>query len=256
MTGALVRGYLADPRERPLPAVADPSPAARAAFEEVLPADRIFASVPDMLDRLQGPVVLAVKPQQAPEVLEVLSGRPLPLLLSIAAGLTTTGIQSRLGSRVPVIRSMPNTPALVGRGITALAAGSLADSSAMAWARELMESVGEVVELPESQLDAVTALSGSGPAYFFLFMDALVRAGVELGLERTLALRLVLATAEGAAALSRSQDGAFRDMIAAVASKGGTTERALAVLAERGLEEAVFAAAHAARDRARELASA
>lgn len=259
MAKALVGGLLARGSDPCCLWVADPDAGARAGFADRLSPNHVVDSVAALAVAANGAgdgtLVLAVKPQQISDVLSSAALSPWSIVVSIAAGVTTARIEAVLPPGTPVIRAMPNTPALVGRGITVISAGSNAGPAHLSEARTLLEAVGEVVELPESQLDAVTAISGSGPAYFFLFMKALADAGQELGLDEEVALKLVMATADGAAALARAQKGAFADMITAVASKGGTTERALKTFNDRGLEEIVLEAARAACERSKELGS-
>lgn len=254
MAGAILQGLIRRGVDPSSLAVADPDDAVRAALGVTLSLSRLHVSVEAMVTTGTGGLVLAVKPQQMNAVLAAIAGRSFPVVVSIAAGVPTRRIEEALEPGTPVVRAMPNTPALVGRGITALAPGASAKGAPMDLARELLGAVGEVVELAEEQIDAVTAVSGSGPAYFFLFMQALQESGVALGLSPDTALKLVLGTAEGAVALARRQEGDFAGLIAAVTSKGGTTERALAALHERDLPGAVREAAQAACSRAKELA--
>ena len=228
---------------------------ARLVCAEILGPDRVLAQIEDLPPGEDGLVVLAVKPQSLGEVLPRLAPRlgSAATVVSICAGVTTARLETALGER-PVVRAMPNTPALVRAGITALAAGRRATAAHLAAARRIFTAVGEVVEIEESLMNAVTAVSGSGPAYFFRFMHELVAAGVSFGLPPEIALALVTATARGAAELARDEgETDFTRLIAAVASKGGTTEAALAVLDERRWSEAVRAAVAAAVARAEEL---
>ncbi len=198
-------------------------------------------------------VILAVKPHDVDAVLAKLDLTPSHLVISIAAGVSTTRMQNSLSAGVPVVRCMPNTPALVGQGITAVSGGSHAKEEHLAAAVELMGAVGKVVEVPEAQLDAVTALSGSGPAYFFLFIEALIDAGVRQGLARALATELVVQTALGSATML-SETGehpvALRE---AVTSPGGTTIAGTQELEAHGFRAAVAAAVEAAAKRSVEL---
>ena len=202
-------------------------------------------------------LVLAVKPQQLKAVATDLlppAGAPRPLVLSIAAGISTDALSSWFGPDTPLVRSMPNTPALIGRGTSALFATAATDAARRALAETIMRAVGVVHWLDdESLMDAVTALSGSGPAYVFRLIECLALGGERLGLDPALARRLALETAAGAAelALGSAQDpGTLR---AQVTSKGGTTEQALRVLDEGGIEALFGRALTAARDRSRTL---
>jgi pyrroline-5-carboxylate reductase len=195
-------------------------------------------------------IVLAVKPNHVDGVLGEIrdSLGHLPLVISIAAGVPLARIQQGLGRPLPLIRVMPNTPALVLAGASAIAAGPNAGPDHVAVARLLFEAVGRVVEVPESAMDAVTALSGSGPAYLLLVMEALIDAGVLLGLPRPIARSLVVQTTLGSAKLFdevAGHPGALKDQ---VTSPGGTTIHGLAVL-ERGAVRGLFMDAVAAAAR-------
>lgn len=200
-------------------------------------------------------LVLAVKPQI---LREVLSGLPRPApdtcVLSIAAGVRAGDIARWLSGHAAVVRAMPNTPALVGAGITGLYALPGVDAGQRRRAEQVLKAVGQVVWVEdEARIDAVTAISGSGPAYVFLFIEALEAAALDLGLDADSARALALQTVYGAAALA-VQDGSDPAVLRArVTSKGGTTERGIAALEAHGVRAAVQTAARAAADRAREL---
>lgn len=200
-------------------------------------------------------LLLAVKPQQMESVLTEI--RPFlshrPLVISIAAGITTTKIEQWLGSSIPVIRVMPNTPALVGEGISVLAAGRRAGPRHLKLAERLFRAVGRVERLPEKQLDAVTAVSGSGPAYFFFLMEQMIETGVKLGLPRDAAVRLVLGTAVGAAKLAASSGESPSTLRARVTSQKGTTEAALRAFEKAGVGPAIRSGIQAAARRSKEL---
>ncbi|OOG28587.1 pyrroline-5-carboxylate reductase [Thioalkalivibrio denitrificans] len=203
-------------------------------------------------------VVLAVKPQVLRDVArgiaEAVQSRR-PLVVSIAAGVRGADIERWLGGDLPVVRCMPNTPALVGSGATALAANSRVDTGQKAVAESILRAVGLTVWLDdETALDAVTALSGSGPAYCFLLMEAMEDAGVQLGLPRETARLLALQTAFGAAKLALESEDDAATLRTRVTSRGGTTEQALRVLESGGFRELFTRALTAARDRSRELA--
>jgi pyrroline-5-carboxylate reductase len=203
-------------------------------------------------------IVLAVKPYQAATVLAPLAlqlQQRRPVVLSVAAGVRIEAIQSWCGAGVPVIRAMPNRPALVGAGATGLFASSEVHASHRAMAAQVMQSVGEIVWVAtEDALDVVTALSGSGPAYFFLLAEAMARAGVDLGLPIDTARSLSIATLHGAGLLAQVGDGDLGRLRAEVTSKGGTTEAAVRVLQEAGFNELIGRALAAAARRGRELA--
>lgn len=203
-------------------------------------------------------VVLATKPQVLSEVCATMADavqQHQPLVISIAAGIRSTDIDRWLGGNTAIVRTMPNTPALVQSGATGLFANAQVNEQQSELAESIMRAVGITLWLDdEAQLDAVTALSGSGPAYFFYVMEAMESAGKSLGLEANAARLLAIQTAFGAAklALESSEDpGTLRER---VTSPGGTTERALSVLREGGLEALFIEALQAANDRAAELA--
>ena len=200
-------------------------------------------------------ILLAVKPQQMGEVLSMI--RPFlvhrPLLISIAAGIRTDWIERRAGRGVPVVRVMPNTPALVKKGISALAPGRSAGARHRAIAERIFGSVGETVRVRERQMDAVTAVSGSGPAYFFYLIEQMAKAGTGLGLPLGTAQRLAAATARGAARLATCSGESPAALRAKVTSKGGTTEAAFKVFERKGLGSTFQEGIRAAARRAKEL---
>ncbi|MFC4375847.1 pyrroline-5-carboxylate reductase [Nocardia halotolerans] len=202
-------------------------------------------------------VVIAVKPTVVDSVLTDLSKSDLDngrdqVLVSLAAGVSTSRLESKLPAGFPVVRVMPNTPMLVGQGMCVQAPGRYAKSEQLEQVGEMLEAVGKVVTVPESQMDAVTAVSGSGPAYFFLVVEAMVDAGVGLGLTREVANELVVQTMIGASALLDETGQSAVDLRAAVTSPAGTTAAALREL-ERGALRSTFAEAlHAAKQRAHE----
>lgn len=199
-------------------------------------------------------VVVAVKPQVVDEILDVLAGRmnEEDLVISIAAGVPTSRFEKRF-PHTPVVRVMPNTPALVGQGMSVIAPGRTATAHHLAYARAILATAGKVVELDEHQLDAVTAISGSGPAYFFYLVEALVDAAEKLGLDRETATTLVVQTAYGAATMLRDSGKAPHELRTDVTSPGGTTAAAVQLLEERGARELFAAMVTAARDRSAEL---
>ncbi len=203
-------------------------------------------------------VVLAVKPQDAGSVLGPLSAELQQrgtIVLSIAAGVRIQTLRGWCGTGVPVIRAMPNRPALVGAGVTGLFAPLEIDASRREMAAQIMRSVGEVVWVAtEDALDVVTALSGSGPAYFFLLAQAMEEAGVRLGLPAQTARRLSIATLHGAGLLAQGSDGDLARLRAEVTSKGGTTEAAVRTLQAAGFDELIARAVEAATRRGRDLA--
>jgi pyrroline-5-carboxylate reductase len=201
-------------------------------------------------------VLLAVKPQDARGALEELAGNVgAGGLVSIVAGMKTSAIEGGLGNGASVVRAMPNTPARVGKGVTALCAGSNTLQETRDLADAVFSAVGPVVWLDESKLDAVTALSGSGPAYVFLVAEALVDAGVALGLPRDVAETLTYATLEGSATMLRETGEVPAVLRAQVTSPGGTTAAAVSVLEAKAVRAAFIEALRAARDRSVELGS-
>ena len=202
-------------------------------------------------------VVLAVKPQMMPEALPQVAGLAAAgaVFLSIAAGLPLAWFEGRLGADTPIVRAMPNTPAAVGRGISALIANP-AGAAALPLAEALLGAVGETVRLDnEAQMDAVTAVSGSGPAYVFHMIEALAAAGQAQGLAPDLAMRLARATVVGAGELAHTSGETAETLRVNVTSPGGTTAAGLAVLMdpERGLPPLMARTAAAAAARSREL---
>lgn len=202
-------------------------------------------------------IILSIKPQVAErvarELAPVLASRR-PLVVSIAAGIRTTSLQRWLGGGLPIVRAMPNTPAMVQTGATALFATDEVSDDQRSHAESLLRAVGLILWLDdEDQMDAVTALSGSGPAYFFLIMEAMIKSAQSLGLSRDAAQLLTLQTALGAARMAMESDNdpaALRDR---VTSPGGTTESAIGVLERAGLMDLFESALKAARDRSIEL---
>ena len=203
-------------------------------------------------------VVLAVKPQDAGAVLAPLAPlfqRDRPVLVSVCAGLRVAALENWCGGNIPVVRSMPNRPALVGAGATGLFAGAGVSAAHRAKAETIMRAVGEVVWVPtEDALDVVTALSGSGPAYFFLLAELMMQAATDLGLDADAARRLAVAMLHGAGSLAHAGDGDLARLRAEVTSKGGTTEAALKTMNAADLRGIVARALDAATRRGRELA--
>jgi pyrroline-5-carboxylate reductase len=200
-------------------------------------------------------VLLAVKPQDVDGLLGLLAPHldRDHLVISVAAGVTTARIEAALAPGVPVVRVMPNTPALVEEGMSVLSAGAHAAEEHLDEAEQLLAAVGRVRRVPEEQQDAVTALSGSGPAYFFYLVEAMVDAGVELGLSRELSTDLIVQTALGAAVMLRDSGDDAQALRAAVSSPNGTTVAAIAELDRHDVRAAMAAAVAAAHARSLEL---
>jgi len=213
------------------------------------------ASLPSAVARA-GIVVIAVKPQDVGAVLTAVGPAlgPDALVVSVAAGLPTSFFEERLPAGTPVIRTMPNTPAIVSHGATAIASGRNADARHVALVGAMLRSTGLVVTVDEADLDAVTAVSGSGPAYFYAMVEALVEAGVDQGLDRLVATQLATQTFVGAALLLVETGETPQALRAKVSSPGGTTLAALRAMETAGLDEVIRAGVQAAAARAREMA--
>jgi pyrroline-5-carboxylate reductase len=197
--------------------------------------------------------VIAVKPNDVADTCRTLAGVGVQRVLSIAAGVTTAALTEALGEGIAVVRSMPNTPSLVRTGASAIAAGASATTADLDWAASILEEVGIVVRVEEHDLDIVTGLSGSGPAYVFLLVENLILAGVAGGLSHEMAEVLATQTLLGAAMLLHSSDDDAAALREAVTSPGGTTAAGLRVLAEAGVPAAIVDAVLAAAERSREL---
>jgi pyrroline-5-carboxylate reductase len=201
-------------------------------------------------------VVLVVKPQDMADVLTEIAPQlhPGQLLVSLAAGIPTSAIEKHIPDGVAVVRVMPNTPALVDEGMAAISAGSHCDDEHLATAEDLLSTTGRVVRVPEKQQDAVTAISGSGPAYLFFVVEAMIEAGVHLGLPRTTATELVVQTVVGSAKLLRETGTHPTVLREQVTSPGGTTAAAIRALEDHKVRAAFITAMEAARDRSVTLA--
>jgi pyrroline-5-carboxylate reductase len=248
MGEALARGLLASgwcpPEEL---AVVELSSVRRDELVELLPG----VDIRDRPTAAEG-VVLAVKPADVAQACTDAVASGAERVLSIAAGVSLETIEAAAGD-VPVVRAMPNTPALVGAGASAIAAGTHASDEDLAWAEGVLAAVGEVVRVPEHLLDAVTGLSGSGPAYVFLVAEALIEAGVLTGLPRDVSRLLATQTLLGAARLLAETGEAPEVLRAAVTSPGGTTAAGLRSLEAAGVRSAFLEAVVAAADRSRAL---
>lgn len=257
MGGALLQGWLEKGYAAHGVCVVEPSDAATKSFENTngVTIVRDLGEIPG--DFHPGMVILALKPQMMDEAAPLARFvGPDTAFLSIAAGKTIAYFESLLGESAAIVRSMPNTPAAVGRGITAYVGNKAASKAQMDLAGDLLSSVGEAVEVPqEDLLDAVTAVSGSGPAYVFLVIEVMAAAGEKLGLPADLAMRLASATVSGAGELARQSDEQAAQLRQNVTSPGGTTAEALKVLmAGDGIAPVFERALKAAADRSRELA--
>jgi pyrroline-5-carboxylate reductase len=201
-------------------------------------------------------IVLAVKPQD----IETLLGQvghliePGQTVVSVAAAITTGKIERHLADGVAVVRAMPNTPAVVHEGIAGMCAGRHAGRDELDRAGTVLRAVGDVVEVPEEHMDAITAVSGSGPAYYALLAEAMIEAGILLGLSREISTRLVVQTMLGTAKLLRDENMHPVELREAVTSPGGTTIRAIRELEQAGVRAAFLNAINAAMERSKELA--
>ncbi len=198
-------------------------------------------------------VIVAVKPGDVASACRAAVAAGASRVLSIAAGVTVAALEAASGEGIPVVRAMPNTPALVGAGASAIAAGSSAGPADLDWAESILSAVGIVVRVPEHQLDAVTGLSGSGPAYVFLVAEALIEGGVLAGLPRDVSVELAVHTLLGASRLLAEGGTTPEVLRAQVTSPGGTTAAGLRALESAGVRSAFLEAVVAAAERSREL---
>ena len=237
--------------------VAEPSEQQRERLHRAFPDTVVEADNTRVAGRADT-LLLAVKPQVLPEVCRELAATvqaSKPLIVTIAAGVRSTDIDAWLGGGLAVVRVMPNQPALLGKGVSGLYANPRTSPGDRARARRILEAVGAVLDFDrEADIDAVTAVSGSGPAYFFLLIDMLIEAAERFGLDGDSAARLAVATASGAAALAAAADEPMDKLIARVRSPGGTTAAALDSLESDGVRDIFARALTAARDRAVTLA--
>jgi pyrroline-5-carboxylate reductase len=251
MGQALVRGWLAKGVAPSAIRVVDPAPAARAV------ATDLGIAAGERVEPSPGVVVIAVKPNQLAAALAECRSSTTTVYLSIAAGKTLAQLEAVLGAGAAIVRAMPNTPAAIGKGMSVLVANSAVGAEQRTLCADLLEAVGAVAWIEdERDMDAVTAVSGSGPAYVFLLIECLERAGVEAGLTAALARQLALATVAGAGAYAEAAGEPPAELRRRVTSPGGTTQAALAVLgSEHGLAELVERAVRAAAARSRELSA-
>jgi pyrroline-5-carboxylate reductase len=257
MGQALVRGWLGTGRVAGSIEIVDTMPASRAVAAQLgVTAHADVASVTERADV----VVLAVKPNQLAAVLPTSAAAAAAnaVFLSIAAGKTIAQLSAGLPRNAAVVRAMPNTPAAIGKGITALVANAAVTAAQRALCGQLLAAIGAVAWLDdERHMDAVTAISGSGPAYVFLLIECLELAAVDLGLDAALAKQLALATVAGAGEYAAAAGETAAELRQRVTSPNGTTQAALGVLmAEPGLRDLLARAARAAAERSRELAKA
>jgi pyrroline-5-carboxylate reductase len=236
--------------------VADPGTGVRERLQKRWPV-ACFEKAAEAIEGMDA-IVLAVKPQVLPLVLEEIGGLVSneQLVISIVAGIPTSQIAAQLKSNPPIVRTMPNTPALIGLGITGMYARVNCSLAQRELTQNLMESAGEVVWLDkENLLDVVTAVSGSGPAYFYYLIESLRKAGTRLGLPADVAARLALYTAYGASTMAVQSEVDVTELRQRVTTAGGTTEAAMELLDAGHFEQLIDAAITAATDRGPELAS-
>jgi pyrroline-5-carboxylate reductase len=248
MGEALLGGLLASGRPAEGLVVSEVSAARREQLASAYAGVRVVERPVEAAD-----AVLAVKPADVPLAARGLSTAGTKRVLSVAAGVTTQAIESASGNRLRVVRAMPNTPALIGAGVAAICPGADAEEADLVWAEEVLGAVGTVVRVPEKALDAVTGLSGSGPAYVFLVAEAMVEAGVLAGLARDVAETLAYETLLGSARLLVEGDESAAARRAAVTSPGGTTAAGLRELERGGVRAAFLEAVTAAAARSAEL---
>lgn len=254
MGSALAAGLLAaswcEPAEL---AIVQRSVESRAALEERFAGVTVVASMQLVdVDDATG-ALLCVKPDYAEGVAREIGTAGVTRILSVVAGLSTARLEAALPVPVAVIRSMPNTPVLVGKGVSAIAGGSKVTSDDLAWAESILGAVGLVVRVTERNLDAVTGLSGPMPAYLYLVIEVLIEAGVHQGLSREVSRDMVVATFEGSAALLRASGETPEALRAQVTSPGGTTAAGLRVLESHAVRGAFLDAVAAAAERSRQM---
>ncbi len=233
--------------------VIEPSRETRESLAARLPGVAVLAQA-ELGDVDEGTgVVLCVKPDQAESVARTIGALGIGRVLSVVAGLSTARLEAALPRPIPVVRSMPNTPVLVGRGASAIAGGAHVRAEDLEWAESILGAVGSVVRVTERNIDAVTGLSGPMPAYLYLVIEALIEAGVHQGLTREVSRRLVVDTFAGSAELLQSTGASPEELRAQVTSPGGTTAAGLRALETHAVRAAFLDAVAAAAERSRQL---
>ena len=252
--GALVSGLLANGWAEPADlAVVEPSAERRSELTRLHPGLPVLEHAEPGSVAPDGGAVLAVKPDVAASVCQALSVVRPPRVLSVVAGLSTERLEAALGAETAVVRAMPNTPVLVGAGMSVISAGSRARAPDLDWAEGVLSAVGSVLRLPEHLLDVVTGLSGSGPAYVFLVAEALIEAGERGGLSSEDSRTLVTGTLLGAARLLAETGEPPERLRGDITSPGGTTAAGLGALEARAVRSAFLEAVAAATERSRQL---
>jgi pyrroline-5-carboxylate reductase len=245
LLSGLVSGGWADASEL---AVCDPDPSRRELLTRLFPG-LVVTDAPVVADD----AVLAVKPDSAEGAVRALAAVGITRVLSIVAGLSSARLEAALGTGGVVVRAMPNAPARIGAGVAAMSGGGAAKGADLDWAEGVLGAVGTVVRVPERHLDAVTAVSGSGPAYVFLVAEAMIEAGVSAGLTRELSRALVTGTVLGAARMMDETEEEPAELRAGVTSPGGTTAAAVRTLEFKAVRSAFIEAVAAAAERSRQL---
>lgn len=255
MGGALVSGLLAsgwgDAAEI---AVVEPAGAVRQDLAARHPGLLVWERPEPDSVAAEGGAVLAVKPDIAESACAALAPSKAPRVLSIVAGIPSERLEAALPPETSVVRAMPNTPVLVGAGVSVISGGARAHAADLDWAESVLSSVGTVIRLPERLLHAVTALSGSGPAYIYLMAEALIEAGVLGGLPRETSRELVVGTLLGSARLLAETGSSPESLRADITSPGGTTAAGLRALEARAVRSALLEAVASAAERSRQLA--
>lgn len=255
MGSALIEGLLkADWCPRENLAVVENAAQQRVALVERFPGVSVLASLELEHVAPESGVVLSVKPEYAEGVARLAAACGVRRVLSVVAGLSTQRIEAAFAEPTAVVRSMPNTPVLIRKGVSAIAGGSHVTAADLDWAESILGAVGSVVRVSERHIDAVTGLSGSGPAYLFLVVESMIEAGVHQGLSRDVARQLVVGTLEGSAALLVETGETPEELRAQVTSPGGTTAAGLRMLEGRAVRAAFLEAVAAASERSRQLA--
>lgn len=256
MASSIIGGLIASGHPASAISAADPFPASLETLKAAWPI-AVYSNNAEAVQNADV-VILAVKPQVMAEATESIAAAVQAnnaLVISIAAGITVAAMEARLGSNTAIVRCMPNTPALLGEGASGLYANQHTSAEQRQYAEQILSAVGVVSWVKsESELDAITALSGSGPAYFFLFTEAMIDAGVALGLERETATTLALQTGLGAARMGIESDVELQELRKRVTSPAGTTEKAIESFEANKLGETVAQAMEAAAERAKEMA--
>ena len=256
MASSIIGGLLESGHPAQSISAADPFPASLERLRETAPI-RVCADNPSAVADADV-IIMAVKPQVMAEATDSIAAAVkanAALVISIAAGVTMDAMAARLGAAAAIVRCMPNTPALLGCGASGLFANSKVSAQQREHAQSIMEAVGITCWVnSEQELDAITALSGSGPAYFFLFMEAMIDAGCQLGLDRDTATTLAVQTGLGSARMALENNIDLAELRRRVTSPGGTTERAVEQFERDGLRQLVNNAMEAAAKRAAEMA--